>query len=86
MPGLARVSPGFSEADGLRRWSFSEEAAQLIPRIGNRARLLPRESGRAGLFIANTTQIYPEDRGTNYSARLGLRAAELIARRYRRDN
>jgi hypothetical protein len=24
-----------------------------------------------GLYLANTTQIYPEDRGLNYSVRLG---------------
>jgi hypothetical protein len=31
--------------------------------------------------IANTTQIYPEDRGTNYSVRLGHDVANLIAER-----
>ena len=36
-------------------------------------------SPRRGLYIANTTQIYPEDRGTNYSARLGREVAERIA-------
>ena len=32
-----------------------------------------------GLYLANTTQIYPEDRGTNYSVRLGNRIAALVA-------
>ena len=30
------------------------------------------------LYLANTTQIYPEDRGTNYSVRLGQRIANLV--------
>ena len=30
------------------------------------------------LVLANTTQIYPEDRGTNYSVRLGTRAAKVL--------
>jgi len=30
------------------------------------------------VFVANTTQIYPEDRGTNYSVRLGLEVAGEI--------
>ena len=34
------------------------------------------------LFLANTTQIYPEDRGTNYSVKLGKELAELISRMY----
>jgi hypothetical protein len=28
--------------------------------------------------LANTTQIYPEDRGTNYSVRLGTDAARAL--------
>ncbi len=32
------------------------------------------------LILANTTQIYPEDRGTNYSVRLGRQAAEAAPR------
>jgi hypothetical protein len=32
-----------------------------------------------GLYLANTTQIYPEDRGLNYSVRLGEKIAELAA-------
>jgi hypothetical protein len=31
-----------------------------------------------GLYLANTSQIYPEDRGTNYSVRLGNRIAALV--------
>jgi hypothetical protein len=30
-----------------------------------------------GLYLANTTQIYPEDRGLNYSVRLGDKIADL---------
>ena len=31
-----------------------------------------------GLVLANTTQIYPEDRGTNYAVRLGDEAARAM--------
>ena len=30
------------------------------------------------LLLANTTQIYPEDRGTNYSIRMGKEIAEKL--------
>jgi protoporphyrinogen oxidase len=76
---LRQMNPAFDERDVMRYWSFREEAAQPIPRVGNRHRLLPFATPRRGLFIANTTQIYPEDRGTNYSARLGREVAERIA-------
>ena len=31
-----------------------------------------------GLVLANTTQVYPEDRGTNYAVRLGEQAAQAL--------
>jgi protoporphyrinogen oxidase len=76
---LRRMNPSFQEADVLRRWSFREDAAQPIPTLGTRRRILPYASPRRGLWLANTTQIYPEDRGTNYSARLGKLVAGAIA-------
>ena len=52
---------------------------QPVPEIGNRHRLLPFETPIPNVFLANTTQIYPEDRGTNYSVRLGREVATRIA-------
>ncbi|MEK7864106.1 MAG: FAD-dependent oxidoreductase, partial [Chloroflexota bacterium] len=79
LPALQAIRPGFSRGDVLRHWSFREDAAQPVPRVGNRHRILPF-SPRPGFYVANTTQIYPEDRGTNYSARLGREVAEHIAK------
>jgi protoporphyrinogen oxidase len=80
VPALIRIVPTFDQRDVLRAWSFREEAAQPIPEIGNRHRILPFETPFPGVFLANTTQIYPEDRGTNYSVRLGREAAAAIGR------
>lgn len=77
---LRLMNPRFDVGDVQRHWSFREEAAQPVPRVGNRHRVMPFASPRRGLYIANTTQIYPEDRGTNYSARLGREVADCIAR------
>ncbi len=38
----------------------------------------PLATGVEGLVLANTTQVYPEDRGTNYAVRLGREAAALL--------
>jgi hypothetical protein len=35
-------------------------------------------TGVPGLVLANTTQIYPEDRGTNYSVRLADEAVAAL--------
>lgn len=81
LAALRLMNPAFVADDVLRYWAFREDAAQPVPRIGNRHRILPFETPRAGIFVANTTQIYPEDRGTNYSVRLGREVAEVIAER-----
>ena len=75
------MNPSFAAEDVLRYWAFREDAAQPVPRISNRKRVLPFDTPRRGIFIANTTQIYPEDRGTNYSVRLGREVANFIAER-----
>ena len=79
LAALGQMNPRFDRNDVMRYWSFREEAAQPVPRIGNRHRVMPFASPRRGLYLGNTTQIYPEDRGTNYSARLGREVAEKIA-------
>jgi protoporphyrinogen oxidase len=79
LPGLRRVNPGFARDWVRRRWLFREPAAQPIVTVGYRARIPPLHTGAPGLLLANTTQIYPEDRGTNYSVRLGSEAAAALA-------
>jgi protoporphyrinogen oxidase len=81
LPSLVRMNPAFKPDDVLRYWSFHEDAAQPVPRIGNRHRVMPFETPRRGIYVANTTQIYPEDRGTNYSVRLGRDVAHIVADR-----
>jgi hypothetical protein len=75
------MNPSFVDDDVVRYWAFREDAAQPVPRIGNRHRLLPFETPRPRIYVANTTQIYPEDRGTNYSVRLGRDVANFITER-----
>lgn len=78
LPQLGRMAPDFGEIDVMRAWSFREDAAQPVPRLGNRRRILPYATPLPGVFLGNTTQIYPEDRGTNYSVRLGLEVAAAV--------
>jgi protoporphyrinogen oxidase len=77
-PGLRRLNPGFSREWVRNRWLFREPHAQPIVTIGYRDRMPSIDTGIPGLVLANTTQIYPEDRGTNYSVRLGWDAAATL--------
>jgi hypothetical protein len=78
-PGLRRINPAFSRAWVRERWRFSEPAAQPVVTVGYRERIPPLRTRVPGLVLANTTQIFPEDRGTNYSVRLGREVAAKIA-------
>jgi protoporphyrinogen oxidase len=79
-PGLRRVNPAFSRDWVRDAWLFREPAAQPLVTVGYRERMPRLQTGVPGLVLANTTQVYPEDRGTNYAVRLGDEAArELLA-------
>jgi protoporphyrinogen oxidase len=77
-PGLRRANPAWSREWVRNLWRFAEPAAQPIVTVGYRERIPPLQTGVPGLVLANTTQIYPEDRGTNYAVRLGDEAARAI--------
>lgn len=82
LPGLQKVNPAFSKAWVVQRWRFAEPAGQPIVTVGYHETIPPLDTGVPGLVLANTTQIYPEDRGTNYAVRLGEDAvAALLAQR-----
>ncbi len=78
LPGLRKVRPDFSPDWIKARWLHREPAAQPIVTVGYHRRIPPLRTGVPGLVLANTTQIYPEDRGTNYSVRLGTDAARAL--------
>jgi protoporphyrinogen oxidase len=77
-PGLRAVNPEFSRAWVKRSWLHVEPAAQPIVTVGYGERIPPLRTPAAGLVLANTTQVYPEDRGTNYAVRLGEQAARAV--------
>jgi protoporphyrinogen oxidase len=77
-PGLRWINPAFEPAWVRRSWLHREPAAQPIVTVGYHQRIPPLRTPADGLVLANTTQVYPEDRGTNYAVRLGDRAAEAV--------
>lgn len=71
LPGLRKVNPAFDPSWVRARWRFVEPAGQPVVTVGYQDRIPPLRTAVPGLLLANTTQIYPEDRGTNYAVRLG---------------
>lgn len=78
IPHLQRVNPKFRRDWIEDQWVFRERSAQPIIPLNYSQRIPDHRTGLPGLYLANTTQIYPEDRGTNYSVRLGNQIAALV--------
>ncbi|MCW2542612.1 MAG: hypothetical protein JWM40_164 [Frankiales bacterium] len=78
LPGLQKLNPAFDLSWVKGTWRFTEHAGQPIVTVGYHERIPPFETGVPGLLLANTTQIYPEDRGTNYAVREGEQAAAAM--------
>jgi protoporphyrinogen oxidase len=79
LPSLRKINPEFEKDWVEEMWLFREDAAQPIITCGYSRRVPAYQTPVKGLYLANTTQIYPQDRGMNYSVRLGKVVSELAA-------
>lgn len=79
LPYLRKVNPAFRAEWVRNSWVFRERAAQPIIPLNYSSGMPEHRTPLRNLYLANTTQIYPEDRGTNYSVRLGNDIARLVA-------
>lgn len=78
IPGIQRLNPEF-DRDWVRSyWKFSELYAQPVPLLNHSANIPPLETPIANLYMANMSQVYPWDRGTNYAVEIGRRAARAL--------
>ena len=77
-PYLRRINPAFDRAWILESWWFKDRAGQPIVHWRYHETIPPHRTPIAGLYLANTAQVYPEDRGQNYSIRMGVRVARLL--------
>jgi protoporphyrinogen oxidase len=79
LPHLKRINPAFEER-WVHEWHvFREDAAQPIITTDYSRKIPPLATPIHGLFLANNTQVYPEDRGQNYSIRIGRQVAQAAA-------
>lgn len=77
-PGLARVQPEFDESWVEKQMEFRDDFAQPIVTVDYHRHLLPLASPWPGLYVATLSQVYPQDRGTNYAVRIGTAAARRL--------
>ena len=78
IPHLQRINPDFSRDWILNYHHHRVDGAQPIVGVGYGRQIPDHRTPIKSLYLANTTQIYPEDRGTNYSVRMGRQVAQLV--------
>ncbi len=78
LPHLLRLNPEFNRSWIREYHHHKVDAAQPIIGVNYGQRIPDNRTPIPGLYLANTTQIYPEDRGTNYSVRLGRQVARMV--------
>jgi protoporphyrinogen oxidase len=77
LPALQRINPRFASDWVRERWLFKGPYAQPIVTTGYRRLIPDHRTPIRGLYLATMNQIYPEDRGQNYSIMMGERVAEM---------
>ena len=78
MGHLKKINPEFDPSWVDAYHHHKVDAAQPIIGVDYSQRIPDLRTPIPGLYLANTTQIYPEDRGTNYSIRLGQEVADAV--------
>ncbi|MBI5285204.1 MAG: NAD(P)/FAD-dependent oxidoreductase [Chloroflexi bacterium] len=77
-PALKRINPEFSSDWVNERWLFKAPFAQPIVRMDYSAHKPDHRTPVEGLYLETMTQIYPEDRGQNYSIKMGEDVAKMV--------
>ena len=78
LPHLKRINPSF-DADWIeKKIVLRARAGQPVITCEYSQRIPDHRTPIDGLYLANTLQIYPEDRGTNYSVKLGKTISGIV--------
>jgi protoporphyrinogen oxidase len=80
LPALARINPSFRPEWVTESWMFAAPWAQPIVTVDYREHIPPFETPVPGLYQASMFQVYPHDRGQNYSVVLAQELARKLAR------
>ena len=81
-PALKKINPQFGPDWVTGRWLFKGPYAQPIITTEYRDKKPAHRTPIEGLYLENMTQIYPEDRGQNYSIKMGEEVAAMVVADY----
>jgi len=77
-PAIRRLNPTFAPSWVRSKWVFSAPNAQPVVDLPFRKAIPAIQTPVRGLFVANMFQVYPHDRGQNYSILLGEQVAKRM--------
>jgi protoporphyrinogen oxidase len=80
---LKKIHPQFDARQIIEKHLFKLKHAQHIVDTSYEAKIPDYRTPLPGLFLANFSQIYPEDRGTNYAVREGNKIAEIVIQSFK---
>ncbi|MEO8538428.1 MAG: NAD(P)/FAD-dependent oxidoreductase [bacterium] len=78
MDGIKKLNPEFDPSWVRDKWFFKDPGGQPVITTYYSRSIPDMRTGVTGLYLSNTTQVYPEDRGQNYSLILGEKVARLM--------
>ena len=78
LPAIARIAPQFRPEMVTESWMFAAPNAQPIVTVDYKNHIPPFDTPVPGLFQASMFQVYPHDRGQNYSVALAAELAERL--------
>ena len=79
LAAMQAIRPDFDRSDVIASTASRYDYSQTVCTPGFYAKLPAMRSQVAGLFLADTSHYYPEDRSISESLRLGARLATLVA-------
>lgn len=75
---LQKMFPEFDSSLVSERHVFRFKAAQHIVDTAYEEKIPPARTPLPGVFLSNFSQIFPEDRGTNFAVREGNKIADMV--------
>jgi protoporphyrinogen oxidase len=78
LPHIKRIAPAFDESWVQESWIFKAAYAQPIVTTDYRQHIPPLHTPLENLWIANMFQVYPHDRGQNYSLELAEKLVQQL--------
>lgn len=78
IPHLQKLNPAFERSWIREYFHHKVDGAQPVIGVNYEEQIPDHRTPVKNLYLANTTQIYPEDRGTNYSVKMGREVARMV--------